>query len=118
MASISPLTWTTFYARNREDAGTFQSLFNTELADLVTRTVSYLDHPETLGQDIAGSMHGNMLIVPAGPGRMNIIHHGFLCNKPGGSDLVFIQGNLGDSCYFKILTREDAAAQIKVVNGR
>ncbi|KAI2504386.1 hypothetical protein MHU86_10065 [Fragilaria crotonensis] len=118
MASIASTSWTTFYSRNREDEGTYQSLFDEEFVDLVTKTVSFLEQPDTFTQSIAGSMHGNMIIVPAEPGKMNIIHHGFLCNKPGGSDLVFIQGNLGDSCYFKVLAREDATAQIKVTNGR
>lgn len=93
-------------------------MFEEELDDLVSKTIGYLERPDTFSQAIAGSMYGNMIIVPAEPGKMSIIHHGFLCNKPGGSDLVFVQGNLGDSCYFKVLPREDATAQIKVVNGR
>ncbi|KAI2493892.1 hypothetical protein MHU86_20651 [Fragilaria crotonensis] len=90
MASIASTSWTTFYARNREDEGTYQSLFDEEFVDLVTKTVSFLEQPDTFTQSIAGSMHGNMIVVPAEPGKMDIIHHG-----------------------------DDATAQqIKVINGR
>lgn len=118
MAPVNSTAWTTFYARNRDDGGTFQNLFDEELITLVDRTTSHFENPDKLVQDVAGSMYGNMMMIPGAPGKMHLLHHGFICNKPGGIDLIFAQGNLGDSFYFKVLPRTDATAQIKVVNGQ
>ena len=49
---------------------------------------------------------------------MNLLHHGFSCLTDGDFSLVFVQGNLSDCSYFKILPREAAVEEIKVVNGR
>jgi hypothetical protein len=118
MAPVTSIAWTTLYARNREDEGTFQSLFDEELAALVNRTASHLANPDKLVQDIAGSMNGNMMMIPGEAGRMHLLHHGFVCNQPEGFDLVFVQGNLGECFYFKVLPREEATTQIQINTGR
>ena len=63
MASLTSPSWTTFYARNREDEGTCQSVFEEELVDFVTKTVSFLERPDTFSQAIVGSMYGGTMIV-------------------------------------------------------
>ena len=105
MAPVNSTARTTFYARNRDDGGTFQNLFDEELITLVDRTTSHVENPDKLVQDVAGSMYGNIMMIPGAPGRMHLLHHGFICNKPGGIDLIFAQGNLGDSFYFKVQPR-------------
>ena len=45
MAPVNTLTWTTYYARNREDDGAIQSLFEADLQDLVDKTTSHFDEP-------------------------------------------------------------------------
>jgi hypothetical protein len=117
MAPVTSLAWTTFYTQNMEDEGTFQSLFDEELATLVSRTVSHLANPDKLIQDIAGSMNGNMMMIPGETGRMHLLHHGFICNHQGGFDLLFVQGNLGECFYFKVLPREEATTQIQTNGG-
>jgi hypothetical protein len=88
-------------------------LFEEELVDFVsTKTVSFLECPDTSSLALASSMFGNMMIVPVEPGKMNIIHHGFKCNFPGSFDLIFVRGNLGDSFYFKVLPHEEATSNI------
>ena len=51
---------------------------------------------------------------------MNILHHGFVNNTNKGLALIFVQGNLSNGAYFKILPRDEATIQVKVVltNGR
>ena len=114
------LTWTTFYARNREDEGAIQDHFDKELSEFMDRrTVSHFENPEKLSQTIGGSAFANVVLVPGAPGRMTLLHHGFTCTTDDGFALIFIQGNLSDcSYYFKVLPRDEATAQIKGGNGR
>jgi hypothetical protein len=59
-----------------------------------------------------------MLLVPPGSlGRVHILHHGFSCVTPAGPALIFIQENLSDCSYFKILPRNLAVEQIKRTTG-
>jgi hypothetical protein len=46
---------------------------------------------------------------------MNILHHGFVNNTNMGLALIFVQGNLTNCAYFKILPRDEATIQVKVV---
>ena len=118
MAPVSPSTWIAFYASHREDTGTFQKLHETELGTLAKRTKSHLANALGFTETIAGSAHGNILLVPGPPGRMQILHHGFTCSTlDGGLSLIFIQGNLSDCSYFKVLPREAAIDQVKTTVG-
>ena len=58
-----------------------------------------------------------MLMVPGNKGVMNILHHGFVSDTSEGLALIFVQGNLRDCAYFKILPRDEATTQVKVVHG-
>ena len=118
MAPTNTHSWTTFYARNRDDEGAIQTLFDAELQDLVDSTVAHFEAPGKLSNTIAGSGNANMLMVPGDQGVMNILHHGFVSNTSEGLALIFVQGNLGDCAYFKILPRDEATTQVKVVHGR
>jgi hypothetical protein len=118
MAPVNIQAWTEFYARNREDDGAIQTLFDAELQDLVDTTVGHFEDPRKLSDLIAGSGNANMLIVPNDKGIMNILHHGFVSNTADGLALIFVQGNSSDCAYFKILPRVEATNQARVVNGR
>ena len=118
MAPVNTQSWTTFYARNRDDEGAIQTLFDAELQDLVDATVGHFEEPSKLSDTIAGSGNANMLMTPSDRGFMNVLHHGFVSNTNEGLALIFVQGNLSDCAYVKILPRDEATTQVKVVNGR
>jgi hypothetical protein len=118
MAPTTTLTWTAFYARNREDEGAIQTIFEEDLQDLVERTTDHFEQPGKFADTIAGSANANMLIVPGTKGMMNILHHGFVSGGRDGLALIFAQGNLSDCAYFKVLDRNEATTQAKVTNGR
>jgi hypothetical protein len=103
-------TWTDFYRKNRNDRGPFQTLFETNPASMARRTRSHLNDISKLTETIAGSDHGNMVLVPGGKGIMQLIHHGFACNTAEGFTLAFAHGNLGDSTTFKTVNRGDMVA--------
>ena len=113
MAPVNSLTWTAFYALHRADEGAIQSLFDREVSEFVDTTISHFEAPHILAQTIGGSGYANMLLVPGEMGRMNILHHGFSCNTETGFALVFIQGNLSDCSYFKVLPTDAATSQIR-----
>ena len=118
MAPINTYSWTTFYARNRDDEGAIQTLFDAELQDLVDSTMGHFEAPGKLSDTIAGSGNANPLMVLGDKGVINILHHGFVSNTSEGLALIFVQGNLSDCAYFKILPRDEATTQVKVVHGR
>ena len=113
MAPVNALTWTAFYARHREDEGAIQSLFEKEISDFAELTISHFEDPNRLAQTIGGSAYANVMLVPAQTGWMNVLHHGFSCNTDSGFALIFIQGNLSDCSYFKVLPTKEATDQIK-----
>ena len=113
MAPVNALTWTAFYARHREDEGAIQSLFEKETKELVDTTVGHFEDPNKLTQTIAGSAYANVMLVPAQTGHMHVLHHGFGCNTESGFSLIFVQGNLSDCSYFKVLPTKEATDQIK-----
>ena len=114
MVPVSPTSWIAFYARHREDNGTFQRLFETDLRALAERTKSHLGNALAFTETVAGSAHGIMMIVPGPPGKVHILHHGFACSTVDNrSVIIFAQGNLSDCSYFKVLPREAAIDQIK-----
>lgn len=115
MVPVSPATWLAFYARNREDNGAFQRLSDTDLGTFATRTRTHLNDALHFTESVAGSAHGNMLVVPGPPGKVHLLHHGFTCATADGMVMIFVQGNLSDCCYFKVLARPSAIEQIKVV---
>ena len=118
MASSNPLSWSAFYARNRDDKGVFQTFFDTHLGTRASRSKLHLRDVAKFTETITGSATGNALIVAGAPGRMNLLHHGFSCLTDGDFSLVFVQGNLSDCSYFKILPREAAVEEVRVVNGQ
>ena len=118
MVPITPLTWTAYYARNREDEGAIQELFEADLQDLVDQTTSHFESPGLFADAVAGSANANMIIVPGPKGVMNILHHGFVSGGRDGLALIFVQGNLSDCAYFKVLDRTEATTQAKVTQGR
>jgi hypothetical protein len=117
MAPVNALTWTTFYARHRDDEGAIQSLFDQDVGEFVEKTVSHFENPNGLAQTIGGSANANVMIVPGETGRMNILHHGFACNTNDGFALIFIQGNLSDCSYFKVLPMEAATNEVRAPAG-
>ena len=84
-------------------------LFDANTAVLANRMKSHLDDINKLTETtVAGSDHGNMLLVPGERGIMQqLVHHGFACNTTAGFVLAFAHGNLGDSTTSKTLDRED-----------
>jgi hypothetical protein len=117
MVPVTPSTWLAFYGRNRDDNGAFQKLATTDLGRLAELTKTHLDNALAFTDTITGSAFGNMLLVPGNLGKVHILHHGFSCVTPTGPALIFIQGNLSDCSYFKILPREAAVEQIKGTTG-
>ena len=112
--TTSSISWSTYYTRNRNDDGTVQTLFERNWTALNRITLSHLANPVGLAETIGGNTFGNMMLVPGEPGRMQLLHHGFTCNTDEGFSLVFAQGNLGDSSYFKILPRVEVTTKVKV----
>ncbi|KAI2503566.1 hypothetical protein MHU86_10853 [Fragilaria crotonensis] len=105
-----PDTWTDFYKKNGADNGPFQTLLETNAAEMARLTRSHLHNTGKLTETVTGSDHGNMVLVPGGKGTMRIIHHGFACNTPAGFTLVFAHGNLDDSTTFKTVNRDEMVA--------
>ena len=114
MVPVSPASWIAFYARHREDNGTFQRLFETDLGAMAERTKAHLGNALAFTETVAGSAHGIMMVVPGPPGKVHILHHGFTCStEDNGSVMIFAQGNLSDCSYFKVLPRDAAIEQIR-----
>ena len=113
MAPVNALTWTAFYARHREDEGAIQSLFEKETREFIETTTGHFEDPNKLAQTIAGSAYANVMLVPALTGHMHVLHHGFSCNTESGFSLIFVQGNLSECSYFKVLPTKEATDQIK-----
>ena len=113
MAPINSLTWTAFYDQHRKDGGAIQSRFDREVGEFAETTTSHFQNPNGLAQTIGGSAYANVVIVPGEKGRVNILHHGFTCNTRDGFSLIFIQGNLSDCAYFKVLRPIEATNEIK-----
>ena len=118
MATVKPLSWSAYYARNRDDDGVIQSFFDSNLGVLASRSLLHLRSISKFTETITGSACGNAIFVPGPPGKMSLIHHGFSCLSEGEFSLVFVQGNLSDCSYFKILPREEVVEPIKVTQGR
>ncbi len=108
--------WTDFYARNRDDGGTFQTLFATTLEEMARKTESHLNNVPKLTESITGSDYGNMLLVPGGTGIMQLIHHGFACNTAAGFSLAFAHGNLEDTTTFKTADRDELVAPAAAIS--
>jgi hypothetical protein len=102
--------WTDFYARNRNDGGPFQALFETNVAAMARKTEGHLNNAAKLTETITGSDYGNMLLVPGRRGTMQLIHHGFACNTDAGFSLAFAHGNLEDTTTFKTVDRNELVA--------
>ena len=106
--------WTDFYARNRNDGGPFQTLFETNEAAMARTTAGHLNNVSRLTETITGSDYGNMLLVPGKSGTMQLIHHGFACNTADGFSLAFAHGNLEDTTTFKTVDRGELVAPAAV----
>ena len=117
MVPSPPTTWVNFYGQNREDNGAFQKLADTDLGAFATRTRTHTGSALNFTESIAGSAHGNMLIVPGQAGRVQFLHHGFTCSTESGMATIFAQGNLSDCSYFKILPRDKSIEQARIVTG-
>jgi hypothetical protein len=109
--------WTDFYARNRNDGGPFQTLFETNVATMARKTEGHLNNVARLTDTITGSDYGNMLLVPGRKGVMQLIHHGFACNTDDGFSLAFAHGNLEDTTTFKTVDRNELVAPAAVRDG-
>jgi hypothetical protein len=114
----SPVTWIDFYARNREDGGTIEELFEENMAGMAAKTEEHLEDTGTLTDTIIGSSYANMILVPGRPGKMLLLHHGFGARTTDGFHLIFAQGNLSDSVTFKMLPRDEAVSRITTGEGR
>jgi hypothetical protein len=99
--------WTDFYEKNGTDGGSIQMLFEANATALAARTRSHLNDPNRLTETVAGSDHGNMILVPGAKGIMQLIHHGFACNTASSFVLAFAHGNLGESTTFKSVDRNE-----------
>jgi hypothetical protein len=118
MASSRTITWSTFYARQREDGGVIQNLFASDLGLLAERSRSHLGNVANFTDTITGRSFGNAILIPGQAGHMQLLHHGFSCMTDSEYSLVFAQGNHSDSSYFKILDREIAVEEIRSVVAR
>ena len=118
MANVKALTWPAYYARNRDDEGAIQNLFQTHLGTLAAKSKSHLQNTGKFTESITGSAHGNMILIPGTTGKMQLIHQWFSCSTDDGFALVFVQRNLSDYSYFRILDRNEAVKAIKVIHGR
>jgi hypothetical protein len=112
MVPLTAPTWRSFYARNKDDGGSYEDLFKASLAEMAELTESHIVDSGRLTDTIVGSAYANMLIVPGPLGKVHLLHHGFGCNTTEGFALIFIQGNLIDSCSFKVLPRNDAVSPV------
>ena len=99
--------WTEFYARNRNDGGPIQTLFETNVAAMARKTEGHLNNVAKLTETITGSDYGNMLLVPGRRGVMQLIHHGFACNTTDGFSLAFAHGNLEETTTFNTVDRNE-----------
>jgi hypothetical protein len=106
-ASTGVDKWTDFYERNRNDGGSIQTLFETSVSALAKRTSTHLNDVSKLTETVAGSDHGNMILVPGAKGIVQLIHHGFGCNTATSFILAFAHGNLGESTTFKAVNRNE-----------
>ena len=117
MAAHRTITWTTYYARQREDEGVIQTLFVSNLGTLADRSRTHLSGNEANFTDtITGGSFGNTILIPGPAGHMQLLHHGFSCLLTGTEcSIIFAQGNHSDSSYFKILDREIAVEEIQSI---
>ena len=67
--------WTDFYARNRNDGGPFQTLFETNVATMARKTESHLNNVTKLSETITGSDYRNILSVPGRKGTMQLLQN-------------------------------------------
>ena len=118
MAPINALTWAEFYTKHRDDGGVFEEFFDRSQAAMSARTTTHFNNPGNLTDTICGSAHGNMMLIPGITGQIHLLHHGFPCNTPDGMALVFVQGNLSDCAYFKVIDREIITEPIKSPTAR
>ena len=118
MVSIPVLSWSVYYARNRDDEGSILSLFEKTWEGLATKTVSHLSNTVRLAETVGGNMFGSVMLVPGPPGRMQMLHQGFTSDTDdAGFSLIFAQGNLGECSYFKVVPRAAVTEPIKVTQG-
>jgi hypothetical protein len=114
MANSRILTWSTYYARQREDEGIVQSFFLSDLGSLAVKTRSHLNNTANFTETITGRSFGNAILIPGSTaGNMQLLHHGFSCLTDEEYSIVFVQGNMSDSSYFKILDRTLAVEEIR-----
>ena len=114
MATPRILTWTTYYARQREDEGVVQSFFHSDLGSLAAQSRTHLNNTANFTESITGRSFGNAILIPgATTGQMQLLHHGFSCLTDEEYSLVFVQGNMSDSSYFKILDRTTVVEEIR-----
>jgi hypothetical protein len=119
MAATRTITWSTFYARQREDEGIIQNFFSTDLGTLAARTRLHLNSTSAFTDTVTGYSFGNAILVQGDDtGQMRLLHHGFSCLTDDEFSLVFVQGNMSDSSYFKILGRAVAVEEIRSVVAR
>lgn len=117
MVPLTPFTWLAFYGRKRDDNGAFQKLLaTTGLGRWAALTKTHLESAQAFTDTITESAFGNMILVPRSIGKVHILHHGFSCMTLNGSAMIFIQGNLSNCFYFKILPCGPAVKQIKVLS--
>lgn len=112
MVPLTASTWRSFYAHHKDDGGAFEDLFKANLAEMADLTESHIVDSGRLTDTIVGSAYANMMIVPGATGKVHLLHHGFGCSTTEGFALIFIQGNLVDSCSFKVLPRTEAVNQV------
>ena len=87
LLSSNPLSWTTFYERNRNDGGGIERLFGASLSTLSIIATSHLKKPDKLVETIAGSTYSNMIMVAGDEeGSVHILHHGFVKGNRAGDE--------------------------------
>ena len=64
MATTRTITWSTYYARQREDEGIIQNFFRTDLGMLAARTRLHLNNSMNFTDTITGPSFGNAILVP------------------------------------------------------
>ena len=113
--SSNPISWTTFYERNRNDGGGVERLFGASLAVLSTITASHFKKPDKLVETIAGSTYSNMIMVTGDDdGNVHILHHGFVnaTSFGGEASILFLSGNSSEA-PLKSLAHASAVVPIK-----
>lgn len=120
LLSSNPLSWTSFYERNRNDGGGVERLFEAGLATLSIITTSHLKKPDKLVETIAGSTYSNMIMVAGEEeGVVHVLHHGFVnaTSFGGEASILFLSGNSSEA-PLKALAHASAVLPIKSGPGR